>query len=53
MTRKQAIETLLNQINVTNDVRYWDSCRTYGDYSPEVLRYLRYRARLQRAATDR
>ena len=51
--RRREIKRLLGAIGTTGDAEYWDNCRTYGEYSPEVLRCLRYRARLQRAATDR
>ena len=40
MNTKQAIQRLLTQINVKNDAYYWDLCRTYGEYSMEVLRHL-------------
>ena len=34
-------------IGLANDARYWDLRRTYGDYSPEVLRHLVSCARYQ------
>lgn len=42
----QKLEAALD--GLTNDARYWDLRRTYGDYSPEVLRYLRACAAVQR-----
>lgn len=33
---------------LTNDARYHDLRRRHGDYSPEVLRYLRACAAVQR-----
>jgi hypothetical protein len=41
MTIKEQIVTLAARMQgLKNDARYWDLCRTYGDYSAEVLRHL-------------
>lgn len=33
-------------MSLSNDARYYDLCRTHGDASPEVKRYLRCIVRL-------
>lgn len=47
---KKQIQALRGSVSgLTNDERYWDLCRTYGDYSREVLRHLQGCARAQAA----
>jgi len=42
MSRKQEIKNLEKSLRgLSNDARYWDLRRTYGDFSVEVLRHLR------------
>lgn len=45
MTRKESVQKLESWldhhgVSLRNDARYYDLCRTYGDYSLEVLRHL-------------
>lgn len=41
MTLKQKIQYLKNRVTgLSNDARYWDLCRAYGEFSPEVYRHL-------------
>jgi hypothetical protein len=48
MSKKNAIQELRAQLTgLTNDARYWDLVRTYGEYSAEVLRHLRSCADVQ------
>ena len=45
---RERIATLRSRLTgLSNDARYWDLMRTYGDYSAEVLRYLESCARIQ------
>jgi len=42
MSKKQEIDHLAETLTgLSNDARYWDLRRTYGDYSDEVLSHLR------------
>jgi hypothetical protein len=46
--RKTAIQQLRTKLaGLSNDARYWDLVRTYGEYSTEVLRHLRSCAETQ------
>lgn len=49
MNIKQEIKHLQSLLNgLSNDARYWDLRRTYGDYSREVLTHLRRCEKFQR-----
>lgn len=48
MSRRARISELRETlVGLKNDARYWDLCRTYGEYSTEVLRHLEACARVQ------
>lgn len=48
VNRKQRIRELRAKLaGLANDARYHDLCRTYGDYSAEVLRHLESCATVQ------
>ncbi|MBK9496864.1 MAG: hypothetical protein IPO08_20625 [Xanthomonadales bacterium] len=48
MSKRTAIQTLRTTLTgLSNDARYWDLVRTYGEYSTEVLRHLRSCADVQ------
>lgn len=48
MSRADRIRELRSKLNgLANDARYHDLCRTYGEYSPEVLRHLESCAAVQ------
>lgn len=54
MTKQQRIKDVSTRLStqLKNDARYWDLCRTYGDYSDEVLRYLEICDRSVRAGKN-
>lgn len=48
MDQRTRIDELRESLDgLRNDARYWDLCRTYGDYSTEVLRHLERCAEIQ------
>ena len=51
MSMRQQIRAWRASLNgLGNDARYWDLCRTYGDYSREVYAHLRACAEYQHTA---
>jgi len=53
MSMRQQIRAWRASLNgLGNDARYWDLCRTYGDYSREVYAHLRACAEYQHTAAS-